>query len=100
MRRGCLTKPSDAPPLHMPAYPRPMPETPEQLHTRALGALRTPPVQQWDTWPFEGEVSPKPLAPLTPEPAIHGQGEVDCRRCAKPDAEYRWTAERWRLAAL
>jgi hypothetical protein len=38
-----------------------MPETPEQLHARAAGALRTPPVQDWDTWPFVGEIRPKPL---------------------------------------
>ena len=77
-----------------------MPETPEQLHARATAALRTPPVQEWDTWPFEGEVRPKPLAPLTPEPTIHGQGGADCRACAKPDSEYLWTSERWRLTAL
>jgi hypothetical protein len=77
-----------------------VPETPEQFHARAAQALRTPPVQQWDTWPFEGDVRPKPLAPLTPEPTIRGQGGVDCRRCANPDSEYMWTAERWRLTAL
>ena len=77
-----------------------MPETSEQLHARACEALRTPPVQEWDTWPFEGEVRPKPLAPLTPEPTIHGQGGVDCRACAMPDSEYLWTSERWRLTAF
>jgi diadenosine tetraphosphate (Ap4A) HIT family hydrolase len=77
-----------------------MPETPEQLHARAAEELRTPPVQEWDSWPFEGEVRPKRLAPLTPEPTIQGQGGVDCRACAKPDAEYLWTAERWRVTAL
>jgi diadenosine tetraphosphate (Ap4A) HIT family hydrolase len=77
-----------------------MPETPEQRHARAVEALRTPPVHEWDTWPFEGEVRPKPLAPLTPEPTIHGQGGVDCRACATPDAEYLWTNERWRLTAF
>jgi diadenosine tetraphosphate (Ap4A) HIT family hydrolase len=77
-----------------------MPETPEQLHARAAAALRTPPVQEWDTWPFEGAVRPKPLAPLTPEPTIHGQGGVDCRACAMPDSEYLWTSERWRLTAF
>jgi len=77
-----------------------MPETPEQLHARAAAALRTPPVQEWDTWPFEGEVRPKALAPLTPEPAIQGQGGVDCRACAMPDSEYLWASERWRLTAF
>jgi hypothetical protein len=77
-----------------------MPETPEQLHARAAEALRTPPVQEWDTWPFEGQVVPKRLAPLTAEPAIQGQGGVDCRACAKPDSEYLWTNERWRVTSL
>jgi len=77
-----------------------MSETPEQLHARAASALRTPPVHEWDTWPFEGEIRPKALEPLTPEPAIQGQGGVDCRACITPDAEYLWTDEHWRLKTL
>jgi diadenosine tetraphosphate (Ap4A) HIT family hydrolase len=77
-----------------------MPETPEQLHARAAADLRTPPLHEWDTWPFEGDVRPKTLAPLTPEPEIQGQGGADCRACAKPDSEYLWTDDRWRLTAL
>jgi hypothetical protein len=77
-----------------------MPETPEQLHARAATSLRTPSVQEWDTWPFEGEIRPKQLAPLTPEPTISGQGGVGCRACETPDSEYLWAAERWRLTAL
>jgi diadenosine tetraphosphate (Ap4A) HIT family hydrolase len=75
-------------------------ETPEQLHARAAAGLRTPPVGEWDTWPFEGEIRPKPLDPLTPEPEIHGQGGVGCRACTKPDSDYLWTDDRWRLTAL
>jgi diadenosine tetraphosphate (Ap4A) HIT family hydrolase len=77
-----------------------MPETPEQMHARVAGALRTPAVHDWDTWPFDGELRPKALEPLTPEPKIHGQGGVDCRACAKPDSEYLWAGERWRLTAM
>jgi hypothetical protein len=62
--------------------------------------LRTPAVHEWDTWPFEGELRPKALEPLTPEPAIRGQGGVDCPACLKPDSEYLWADERWRLTAL
>ena len=43
-----------------------MPETPEQLYERARDALRTPPVETWESWPFEGPVQPRPL--LEPEP--------------------------------
>ena len=77
-----------------------MAETPEQLHARAAGALRTPPVHEWDSWPFEGELRPKALEPLTPEPAIQGHGGVNCRACEKADSDYLWTDERWRLMAL
>jgi hypothetical protein len=30
-----------------------VPETPEELHARAAGALRRPPVEDWKTFPFE-----------------------------------------------
>jgi hypothetical protein len=31
-----------------------MPETPEELFERAKAALRTPPVHEWETFPFAG----------------------------------------------
>jgi hypothetical protein len=65
-----------------------MPETPEQLYDRARDALRTPPVETWESWPFEGPVQPRPL--LEPEPterARFGEGGVDCGRCAAGDDE-------------
>lgn len=77
-----------------------MPETPEELYRRAAGHLRTPPVHEWPTWPFEGELRPKTLEPPTPEPVIEGTGGVDCRACSKPDDEYLWTNDDWRLLAL
>jgi diadenosine tetraphosphate (Ap4A) HIT family hydrolase len=78
-----------------------MPETPEEFYARAVGALRTPPVETWDTWPFEGPVRPRALEPpVEHERPRHGEGGVDCRRCAATDDEYVWTSERWRLYAL
>jgi diadenosine tetraphosphate (Ap4A) HIT family hydrolase len=77
-----------------------MPETPEQLHARASQALRTPAVDEWETWPFEGDIRPKRLEPLTAEPSISGKGGIDCRACGTPDSEYLWSDERWRLSAL
>jgi hypothetical protein len=77
-----------------------MPETPEQLHARAAAGLRTPAVHEWDTWPFEGEIRPKALAPLTPEPRIHGEGGENCGACERPDDECLWAGERWRLTAM
>lgn len=78
-----------------------MAETPEELHARVAGALRAPPVETWDTWPFEGPVQPRSLEPpVETEKPRNGEGGVDCRRCATPDAEYAWTNERWRLYAI
>jgi hypothetical protein len=77
-----------------------VPENAHQLHVRATGALRTPPVEDWATWPFEGPVRSRPLAPPGPEPRRDGEGGVDCSTCAKPDGDYLWADDRWRLRAL
>jgi diadenosine tetraphosphate (Ap4A) HIT family hydrolase len=75
-----------------------VPETPEELYARAAEALRMPPVEDWDTFPFDGELRPRPLRPpVEREEPRHGEGGVDCRRCAASDDEYLWTSERWRL---
>jgi hypothetical protein len=77
-----------------------VPETPEALHARAAGALRMPPVEEWESFPFDGDLRPRALLP--PEPAErprHGEGGLGCRRCATPDEDYLWTDEHWRLAA-
>jgi diadenosine tetraphosphate (Ap4A) HIT family hydrolase len=76
-----------------------MPETPQQLYERTADALQMPPLGEWDSWPFEGDLRPKRLRPPEPEPSIQGQDGVDCAACAKPDSEYVWSNERWRLLA-
>jgi diadenosine tetraphosphate (Ap4A) HIT family hydrolase len=77
-----------------------VPETPEQFHERAAGALRVPPVETWDTWPFEGGARPRPLEPpVESEAPRQGEGGVDCPACTAGDGEYVWTNERWRLYA-
>jgi len=78
-----------------------MPETPEELWERAHDSLRVPPVQEWESWPFEGEPTVRPLEPpVEQEPPRYGEGGVDCGRCTAPDEEYVWTNERWRLCTL
>src|SRR3954454_2140973 len=77
-----------------------MPETPQELHARAAANLRTPAVQEWDTWPFHGELRPRALEPLTPEPEIQGAGGVDCLACSRTDEHYLWANANWRLTAL
>ena len=77
-----------------------MPEAPEQLWARAGGALRMPPVDEWDTFPFDGELRPRALAPpVDAEAPRRGEGGVDCERCARSDDGYLWVDDRWRLWA-
>jgi diadenosine tetraphosphate (Ap4A) HIT family hydrolase len=78
---------------------------PEHIHeprppAPAPSELRTPPVAEWDSWPFQGDVVPKTLRPLEPEPPRDGEGDRPCTACAKPDEDYIWTDENWRLMAL
>jgi diadenosine tetraphosphate (Ap4A) HIT family hydrolase len=78
-----------------------MPETPEELYARAADDLRMPPVEEWVTVPFDGEMRPRALLPpVEREEPRHGEGGVDCRRCAATDDEYVWTNERWRLTSV
>ena len=57
-----------------------------------------PAVQDWETFPFEGEMRPRALQPpVEHEVPRHGEGGVDCKACAAPDAEFLWTALRWRI---
>lgn len=78
-----------------------MPETPEQFWERTSGALHAPPVEEWDTWPFVGPVSPRELAP--PQDADrprHGEGGVDCHQCAEDIEGALWHNENWVLRPL
>jgi hypothetical protein len=78
-----------------------MAETPEQLHARAARNLRTPPVETWDTWPFEGALPPRPLAPPAEgESRRGGEGGIDCWACDASDDAYAWSTERWRLRPI
>jgi diadenosine tetraphosphate (Ap4A) HIT family hydrolase len=80
---------------------RRVPETPEQLWKRVAVALRMPPVHEWETFPFDGELRPRTLAPPVPqEQPRQGEGGVDCYRCGADDDEYLWTSERWRVRGL
>jgi len=75
-----------------------MPETPEELYARVKDALQMPPVDEWETFPFDGEMGPRPLQPPEEvERPRFGEGGVDCKRCAASDDEYLWTNENWRL---
>ena len=78
-----------------------MPETPEELWERAHGALRTPPLEEWDSWPFVGDVTPKELAPpVAEEKPRHGVGGAECEICAHGIEGALWHDERWKLRPL
>jgi diadenosine tetraphosphate (Ap4A) HIT family hydrolase len=78
-----------------------MPETPEQLYERAKDALRMPPVDEWESFPFAGEMRPRRLEPPAErDPTRHGEGGVDCWRCTASDDEFFWTDAHWRVRAL
>jgi len=60
-----------------------------------------PPVDEWETFPFDGELRPRALLPpVEQEPPRHGEGGVGCGRCAASDSSYLWTDEHWRLHAF
>jgi diadenosine tetraphosphate (Ap4A) HIT family hydrolase len=78
-----------------------VPETPEELWERVAANLRMPPVHEWETFPFDGDMRPRQLAPpVAAEEARQGEGGVDCRRCGADDEQYLWTNERWRVYGL
>ena len=73
-------------------------ETPEALFARAAHALRMPPVEEWEEFPFDGDMRPRALLPpVEREAPRQGEGGVDCWACAQPDDAFIWTNERWRL---
>jgi diadenosine tetraphosphate (Ap4A) HIT family hydrolase len=77
-----------------------MPETPEQLYERAVAGLRIPPVEEWETFPFEGQMRPRSLRPpADSDPPRSGSGGVDCKSCAAPDEDYLWANDTWRVLA-
>ncbi|MFX0537781.1 HIT family protein [Ornithinimicrobium sp. Y1847] len=65
-----------------------MPETPQQWYDRTRAAIdtdgyREADLQQWRSWPWTGELTPKELEPpVEAEPDRFGAGGVDCRTCS------------------
>ncbi len=64
-----------------------MPETPQEWYERVARVLardgyRETNWSQWPSWPFEGELAPRPLdPPADKEPPRGGAGGVDCFVC-------------------
>jgi diadenosine tetraphosphate (Ap4A) HIT family hydrolase len=57
-----------------------------------------PSVEEWETFPFDGAMTPRPLLPpVEAEQPRHGVGGVDCWRCGLTDDACVWANERWLL---
>jgi hypothetical protein len=78
-----------------------VPETAEAFWERTHAALRTPPVEEWETWPFVGAATPQALKhPVDAEQPRHGAGGVECSSCAKDIEGSLWSNEHWKVRAL
>jgi hypothetical protein len=78
-----------------------VPETPEEFWERAHDALQTPPVAEWDSWPFDGAIQPRALErPVEAEPPRHGVGGVDCWHCEPNEEAVLWSDAHWVLRAF
>ncbi len=83
-----------------------MPESAEELYRRALaaadadGRLPLPPLDEWDSFPFEGEIRTRRLEPPADEKPRQGERGVDCGRCATGDEDAIWCDEHWLVAPL
>ncbi len=83
-----------------------MAESAEELYARALEAadderrLPVPPLSEWETFPFEGEIRVRPLRPPGDEPSRLGEDPTDCWRCRQGEEDAIWSDERWLLTPL
>jgi diadenosine tetraphosphate (Ap4A) HIT family hydrolase len=60
-----------------------------------------PPVDEWETFPFDGDLRARPLLPpVQEEPARAGAGGVDCWRCEAGLDNAIWYDERWLVGSL
>ena len=83
-----------------------MGESAEELYARILaaadaeGRLPLPPLDEWETFPFEGEMRVRPLRPPSDEPPRLGEDPSECWRCRLKDADAIWSDERWLVTPL
>jgi hypothetical protein len=84
-----------------------MPESAEEVYARIValvdeeGHLPTPPIAEWDTFPWEGVTHPrKVLPPVETEQPRTGIGGRGCWRCDDPDRNVIWRNERWVVSTM
>ncbi len=83
-----------------------MPESPEDLYARVMGVadadgrLPLPPVTTWDIFPWDGDLSVRPLsAPVGAAEMREGDGGAGCGTCDDPGRNAIWTNERWMVTS-
>jgi hypothetical protein len=60
-----------------------------------------PDFTRWPSFPFEGNLRVKELAPpVAVEPPRSGEDAAECVACNTPDDSYIWFSERWRVRAM
>ena len=79
-----------------------MPETPDELYRRARakvgpdGRLPMPPVVEWQSFPFDGDLRVRELMPpIEREAPRSGVDADECWRCRQGDADAIWENENW-----
>jgi diadenosine tetraphosphate (Ap4A) HIT family hydrolase len=84
-----------------------MGESAEEIYRRALaaadaeGRLAMPPVEDWETFPFDGDIRVRPLAPPVESERVRlGAGGIACWRCEHADSEAIWSDANWLLVPL
>src|SRR6185437_9839207 len=84
----------------LPASIAAMTEAPEAFWERARTGSRVPPVEEWDSWPFAGELQVRELDPPSQDRPRHGAGGGDCSACQGGDKGAVWSDEHWTLRPL
>ena len=84
-----------------------MAESPEEFVARALaaaddgGRLDMPPVDEWATFPFEGDLRVRRfLTAVTTEEPRRGEGGRDCWRCDSGLENAIWSDDSWMVTSL
>lgn len=83
-----------------------MPESAEEFYARVTdqagpdGRPPLPPVEEWHGFPFDGDISVRPLQPpVDVEEPRSGEGNEPCWRCAEDRDDLIWRNEDWQVAA-
>jgi diadenosine tetraphosphate (Ap4A) HIT family hydrolase len=78
-----------------------VPETPEEFWERARDDVRVPPVDEWESWPFDGDLRVRELAPpVEAERPRNGVDGVDCWQCAHGEEGLLWSNEHWTVRSF